>query len=151
MGATNKLLVAGVQQRDMNMAFGLLSMLFMGAGVGGAKAYLRGEDPTKWDPDQWLLEGIDRSGLLGVYNPALNGLRYVGSQMGYGEMPSRYIHRGAESVFLGPTLSQIGRAARLGTAAIEGDTEKAAEHAQRLTPYWSNTLHFRQLMQRLGE
>ena len=146
IAATNRMLIAGLQQRDAALLQGILVSLSLGALVGGTKAWLRGEDPTKWEPDKYLLEGIDRSGMLGLYNMGFNWIR-----AGMGDTPSRYIHRGVEGVLGGPTISQFGRAARMVTDAAEGDFEGAGEQAMRLTPLVSNTLHMRQLMQQLGE
>ena len=152
IGATNKMLVAGMQQRDLNAASGLLAMLFLGGSTGAIKAMARGEDPSEWSEEQWLMESIDRSGFAGAYNIPLNALRWVGGTMGYLEdMPSRYVHRQWESVFGGPTSSNIGRVVRAGTTAVEGDFDKSLEHIARVTPFISNTLHLRQLMQRMGE
>jgi len=146
MAATNKMLVAGLQSRDLAMASGLLSGIALGAAASATKAWLRGDDPSKWDADKWVLEGIDRSGLLGIYSPALSVLQYA-----TGEVPSRYLHRGARGAIAGPTAGQIERGFKLGTSLAEGEYEKAAEHAQRMTPFLSNTLHMRQLMQRMAE
>jgi len=146
ISATNKMLIAGLQQRDLALATGLLANIALGSLVGAGKARLRGEDATDWDAEQWLYEGIDRSGILGVYRPGMSAIQ---AYRGY--MPSRYLTRGIESTFGGPTVGQGGRVMRLGMQLGEGEYEDAAESALRLTPGVSNALHLRQVLQQLGE
>ena len=145
--ATNKMLVAGLQQRDIAMMTGLLPSLYLGYKVGESKAWLRGDDPSKWDAEKIMFEALDRSGVAGIYNIPLNAIvRPV-----LGDKSSRYIHRTFESVAGGSTISQLGRAGKIMQGAVDGDVDMMAEQAKRLTPFVSNTLHLRQILQVLGE
>ncbi|GAF68907.1 unnamed protein product [marine sediment metagenome] len=152
MAATNRMLVAGVQQRDGAMLAGLLSSVALGAGVRGTKGWLRGDDPGEWSSSKWMLEGIDGSGMAGIWNPAF---RFM--QMGMGDTPSRYLQRDVESLvpLAGPTVGNIGNLARAGAQAYKGnlgfEDKGAAEYLSRATPFLSNTLHIRQLLLRAAE
>jgi hypothetical protein len=151
IGATNKLVVAGMQQRDLAAATGMLSMVFMGAMVEAGKGWLRGEDISTYTPEQLLMGGIDRSGLAGIYNIPFNVLRYAGAEAGLLEKkPARYQHREFEGVIGGPTITQIGRVARIITNSIEGNFEKAGEHAVKLLPF-NDPLHIRSILTKMSE
>ena len=146
MASTNRMLVAGMQQRDFALASGLLSSLALGYTVGASKAWLRGDDPTKWDEQKAMFEAIDRTGMMGLYNVPMNTIVRPLA----GDVSSRYLHRGMESVVGGSTISQIGRAGKIMQGGFEGDWEKVGEQGSRLIPFYSNALHMRQLMQQLG-
>ena len=143
LASTNRMLVAGLQQRDMALASGLLASIALGVTVGQTKSWLRGQDPGDWNEAETWREGLDRSGLLGVYNVGYNHIRNVA-----GDAPSRYAHRGPVSVLGGSTIGQLERIAMTGAKAQEGDFEGALQQAAGLTP---NPMHLRELMLRLGE
>ena len=147
MASTNRMLVAGMQQRDFALVSGLLSSLALGATVGMSKGWLRGDDVTKWDEKKLMFEAIDRTGMMGLYNIPMNAIIRPLT----GDISSRYLHRGMESVVGGSTISQIGRAGKIMQGGFEGDWEKVGEQGSRLIPFYSNALHMRQLMQQLGD
>jgi len=146
IATTNKLLVSGMQQADRDVAVGLLAMIGLGAFSGAVKETLRGGDPSKWSAEKMIYEGIDRSGMVGLYRPALSALMAA-----RGEMPSRYLTRSAESVFFGPTIGSIGNVSRLGMSAAKGDWSDAGERALKATPLVNNGLHIRQILTRMAE
>ena len=147
MAATNKMMVAGLQQRDASAMLGMLASMFLGSVVDNAKGWLRGEDAREWSDSKNLLGGIDRSGMIGIYNIPFNLALQT-----WGDTPTRYLHRGFEGILGGSTISQVGRAAKIwGDVATGEFDEDTGEHAQRLIPLWSNALHLRQLAQRMSE
>ncbi len=146
LAATNKMLVAGIQQRDMKFAIGTLAGAFLGSMVGGLKAWTRGEDPTEWSLAEWGAEGVDRSGILGVYRPALSAM-----QIALGAKPSRYLQRELLSPLGGPSLSTAKRLSSAGAAAIEGDWGKMGENLYYITPYIRSAESWRRAMLKLGE
>lgn len=150
--ATNRMLVNGLlQQRDVRSLQGLLATVFLGSVVGGIKATLRDEDVSKWENEQWLLEGIDRSGSLGVFNTGMNLARFSLAQAGVGEMPSRYLVRSFEQSLSGPLSSNLGRVAKIGTDIASGEAdEDTVTNAERLVPFWSNALHLREILEKSG-
>jgi hypothetical protein len=145
IAASNRMLVAGMQQRDMKLMAGLLSSVWLGAQIRAIKAWLRDDDTDDWSDTKWLAEGIDGAGWIGVYGI---GLRTM--MMALGDTPTRYLHREYESMggVLGPTAGNVGNIVRGVSGALEGDEEKAAKYLQRATPFWSNTLHLRQLLEK---
>jgi len=146
IAATNKILISGMQQADRDVATGLLAMLGLGAMSGALKETLRGGDPSEWSFEKLVYEGIDRSGLVGVYRPMLSAV-----MMARGEMPSRYLTRSTESTFGGPTAGSAANIVRLGAALSEGDMAKAGKHAMKATPFVNNGLHIRQILTRMAE
>lgn len=150
--ATNRMLVNGMlQQRDIRVMEGLLASVFLGSVAGGIKATLRGEDVGKWEESQWLLEGIDRSGVLGIFNTGINLARYGLALNGVGEMPSRYLVRSTEQAFAGPVASNAGRVVKIATDIISGEAdEDTMKNAERLMPFWSNALHLREILEKSG-
>ncbi len=149
IAATNKMLVAGMQQRDMKLLGGVLVSLWLGAQVDAFKGWLRGKEPETLaeNPAAVLLGAIDRTGIAGVYNIGLRMASHVS-----GITPTRYLQRDVEGMFgiLGPTASTLGNVARAGIEAKSGDWEDAGEHLARATPIINNTLHIRQLLNRMG-
>ena len=150
--ATNRMLVNGMlQQRDIRVMEGVLASGFLGSVAGGIKATLRGEDVSKWEESQWLLEGIDRSGVLGIFNTGINLARYGLALNGVGEMPSRYLVRSTEQAFAGPIASNAGRVVKIATDVISGEAdEDTMKNAERLMPFWSNALHLREILEKSG-
>ena len=147
IAATNKMLVAGLQQRDATLLQGLLASLFLGSVVGMSKGWLRGDDPGEWPNDKFLAEGVDRSGMLGVYNHGLRLLRTVS-----GDLPTAYAQRSVSGIIGGSTVGQAGRVGEIVVDAGRGEMDaKTAENIQRLIPLYSNALHMRQLMQQIGD
>ena len=136
---------------SLRTAQGLVTMMALGAGVGATKGYLRGDDISEWGADQWVAEGIDRSGMVGALRIPLNIARYVGAQAGVLGTPSRFVGREIEGIIGGPTASVLGRGWRAFAAAGEGDFEKAGEHAMKGLPFINNTWHIREVLQKLGD
>ncbi len=146
VSATNKLLVAGIQRRNLAVAQGLLASVFLGSMVGVIKTKLRGGDISDMTDQDFLYEGIDRSGIIGVYRPALSAI-----QAGTGHIPSRYMDRDITGILGGATIGQVDRGIRLGHSMVDGDVNDIAENAARLTPFVSNTLGVRQVLLLMGD
>lgn len=70
MASTSKTLMAGLQQRDMAVANGVMIMLALGALSVYLKAQLlpaeARERMAEWTPQQWFNRSLDASGLMGV-------------------------------------------------------------------------------------
>lgn len=138
IASMNRMIIAGIQQRDLSTMMGALASIYIGSHVGGLKAWLRGEDSSKWSAEKQIMEGIDRSGMLGIYTIPYNLLRQQ-----LGGAPSRYLHRGVISQFGGPTIGRVKDLVDIGT----GDA--TYENVSRQIPFWSNALHIRQAAERL--
>ena len=151
MSATNRMLINGLQRHDMAVLQGSIASVSMGALVGGIKAELRGEDTSDWTPDDWLTEGVDRSGVLGIYNIPVNW-----GHMLRGKTPSRNLQRSLANALVGdvfgPSLSQAERITDVAADLVTGEADdRTLEQAQRLLPAWNNLLHLRQIYERTQE
>lgn len=144
MSATQRVLIAGLQGQDAHMVQGLLAMIGMGAMTYALKQVEAGR-PVSDDPRQWIAEGIDRSGAIGLLMEINNTVEKVSSNnlgmrplFGISEGASRYSTRSAKEAMLGPTWgSLLDNTLRVANAATsdydwtEGDTSAV----RRLLPY----------------
>lgn len=103
--ATQRLMVAGWQRADAEYFSGMLTLLAVGYAIDSLKTGIRGEDPSKRDPDQVIIGAIDRSGIMGVAGIALS----AGHAMATGSKSSRYIQREPWSVATGPGPEHAAR------------------------------------------
>jgi hypothetical protein len=152
--ATQQVLIAGLQQRDAAALQGVITMI----GFGGLVYYLKQKGAKKEvsdDPRVWLAEGIDRSGLLGVFMEVNNisekltrGTVGINALTG-GEIMSRYASRNISGTLLGPTLGTIEDTAKITGAIATGDiTESDVRAFRRMTPY-QNVFYIRGLFDNL--
>jgi hypothetical protein len=115
LASMQKVMLAGLQQRDKNIVQGALAMTMLGAMSYYAKQLSRGNTPTA-DPAELLVEAIDNAGLLGIFGD-INGFIELMSGgktglhplVGEGVM-SRYRSRDVLDVLAGPTGSTIKQA-----------------------------------------
>lgn len=134
--ATNKILAAGLQRRDSEVAAGVVSLLSLGALSYVITSMVRGQEPDL-SFEKLAQEAIDRSGLLGITTEVFN----IGQKMFGIDGASRYNSRGVFSAMLGPslgvgedTVSFINKAIR----DIRGDAQLTTndwQKVQRLFPY----------------
>jgi len=151
MQAQNKIIVAGLQNMNRHTAEGFVTMLALGATVGGIKATIRGEDVSEWTADQWVMEGIDRSGMSGAMRAPLNMLRWTLATYGIlDSAPSRYIDRELEGIFAPPAAGMAGNISRSVTSAIEGDFGTSAEKLVKTLPL-NNLWGVRNTLMTLGD
>lgn len=135
-GATNRLAIAGFQRNDIEFYLGASYLIFGGIMSHIIVSALRGQE-IDWDPDKLLLEGIDRSGLLGIMGEAAN---IVGKGL-FGTNAARYNSRTLAGAIMGPTLGAPDEVIKLlnkgFNASIPGGdplTVKDFQYMQRLVP-----------------
>ena len=147
VAATNKMLVGGVLQSKASMDawLGLTAGVFLGGVVAGTREYMRGGDPEKWDNNKWLQEGVDRMGVMGIYNIGLNTALKMGNKE-----TSRYTQQSFGKILGGPTISQMENIGGTVQGLYEGDTDKAVTKGSKLLPF-VGVLNFRELMLQAGE
>lgn len=99
--ATNRILYSGIQNRnDINFYLGAVAMMGMGMLGYVTSSVFRGSyDELDLSPTNLIWEGVDRSGVLGIFGEAINIGR---KQLQIGEV-SRYKSRDAFGSVLGPT------------------------------------------------
>jgi len=148
--ATQQVLIAGLQRRDAAALQGVISMI----GTGMLIYYLKQKGANREvsdDPRVWIAEGVDRSGLLGVFMEVNNiaekltrGTVGINALTG-GEIMSRYASRNISGTLLGPTLGTIEDIAKIIGAIATGDiTESDVRAFRRMTPY-QNVFYLRWL------
>lgn len=119
-------LLAGLQQRDFNTVFGAVGMVGMGAIVTAVKTELSGKEPPKNAAD-WLINGIDNSGVLSIPleinnisskfgGPSIRGgLRLAGIET----ENKRFVDRSPVASLGGPALGYLEKAAKAPGAAYD--------------------------------
>lgn len=159
MSATQRVLIAGLQNQDHNAIGGLLSLIGMGTLVYTVKTLERGEELSD-DPRVWLMEGIDRSGAIGILtelNVTLEKLsqNQIGLRplLGIDAPSSKYVAHSLSQTALGPTfgslLNDTIRALSTGVGPDEM-TEADIRTLRRLLPY-QNLTGVRQALDKVEE
>lgn len=130
--ATQRVALAGLQQRDAAALNGMLLSVALGTVSYAIASRLAGKEVSD-DPVEWLGEGIDRSGILGVFSDVMN----LGARtFGIGWSGSRYASRGNVEMFLGPSAGLINDSLAVMGAGGDGKWTAAETHAaRRLLPY----------------
>lgn len=163
--ATQRILIAGLQaglgQRDMSVLVGATLMAGMGALSVRMKEVAAGRDPKERTAAEWVKEGVDRSGLLGLYFD-LEGMAgafssgMTPSALLTGSEPSRYAGRNRLGRLLGPTagtVEQLGEFTTNAAKHISNDgtlTQKDIHRGVRMTPF-TNLFYLQRLMKMAEE
>lgn len=161
IASTQRMLLSGLQQRDMAALNGLMLSTALGMVSYAVKQKDAGNEISD-DPLVWLREGVDRSGVTGWMFEANNMLEKatrgtVGiSALTGGPPMSRYASRNMIGAILGPTagtISGLTSVVQNASVAAMGDEPLKASDihaARRLLPY-NNLLVFRQLVDQAEE
>ena len=157
IAATQRIMLSGLQQKDMAALNGMLFAVSLGMASAAFKMWDsgRGKELKDWTIEKWIAEGIDRSGVTGWLFEANNMIEKatrgnVGvSALTGGKQMSRYASRNLSRALLGPTAGTLDLMASVTgsvSSGIFGDDDwKASDtHAARkLFPY-QNLLLVRQ-------
>jgi len=106
--AHQRYFLAGLQRHDLEALSGSVSMVGLGMMQYAIKSMLAGRELSD-DPEKWVIEGIDQSGITGLLMEANNTLENVsGNRLGMSSLAgtaptSRYSNRNLSST-LGPTF-----------------------------------------------
>ena len=113
LSATQRVLVAGVQGQDHNAIGGAISLVGMGMFSYYLKSNIAGRE-TSDDPAAWVVEGIDRSGAVGVIGEINNTIEKISSNsvglrplLGISAPASRFVSRSVSESILGPTFGSL--------------------------------------------
>lgn len=154
IASTQRTLIAGLQQRDMATLNGAMLMVGLGMLTYTTKEKLAGRDVASFteDPDVWLTEGFDRSGLLGWFFEANNMAEKVTrgtigvSALTGGPQMSRYASRNITGALLGPTVGLTQDFVQTTGSAFSGDWQSQDTRAlRRLLPY-QNLFYLRSVL-----
>lgn len=137
MASTQRVMVSGLEQRDMAALNGAILSVALGALSAKLKMDVGGYDTSEWTPTKWAIEGFDRSGMAGWFMDANNllektALRPVTAAGLTGETASRYQSRNVFGAVFGPTADLVGDVLPLG---MTGEWSAADTHvARKLVP-----------------
>jgi hypothetical protein len=162
MASTNRLLISGLQARDMQALNGMMVMIGLGA-LGTAMRDFTSGHPERIQERtarQWVTNAIDRSGILSLYmefdqllSKTTGGLSPM-SLIG-GEAPSRFAARNMAGQALGPSFGGAQDLLTATRSLFEGDVTQSDVHKwRRLVPgqnlFYTGIL-FDQLERGIGE
>jgi hypothetical protein len=156
--ATQRVLVSNLQAQDKHYIQGLLSLV----GVGMLSYAFKEWDANRElsdDPATWVMEGIDRSGALGILMEANNTLEKISGNhfglrplVGINAPASRYAARSALDSAVGPTFGLAGDVIKA-ASAVTGErewTDADTRAFRRLLP-GQNLSFLRQGLDRIEE
>lgn len=113
LSATQRVLVAGVQGQDHNAIGGAISLVGMGMFSYYLKSKIAGRE-TSDDISAWVIEGIDRSGAVGIIGEINNTIEKISSNsvgvrplLGISAPASRFVSRSVSESILGPTFGSL--------------------------------------------
>jgi hypothetical protein len=148
--AHQNIYLPSMQQRNRYVVEALVGATAMGMMAGAFKEWNRGGDPSQWDVEKWVAEGLDQSGFASLFMEANNmaaKVNFPNIWMGIGEAPaSRYESRGILESFVGPTAGAIQGMSNTAYAAMTPGTEFSysdLHNIRKLLPY-QNHFIFRQ-------
>jgi hypothetical protein len=154
--STQQVLIARLQQKDMAALSGFISAISLGMLTYYLKTIGAGKEPSQ-DINKWIVEGIDRSGYLGILMEVNNiSEKVTGGKVGInalidGEVMSRYASRNITSTLLGPTLGQVQDATSISSAISKGEiTETDVKDFRQFLPY-QNLFYLRSIFDEMED
>lgn len=155
--STQRVLIAGIQGQDANYIGGLISMIGLGMMAYAFKQWDAGR-PLSDNPTDWIFEGIDRSGSLGVIMEANNTLEKMSGQnyglrkvFGASQPASRFASRHWQEAMMGPTFGSLITTTGKVLGATTQDREWSDSDTRamrRLLPY-QNLMFLRQYFDKI--
>lgn len=144
--SVQRVLLSGLQQRDMATLNGIILMVSLGMVSTAAKDSLAGRELSD-DPRQWILDGIDRSGITGWFMDANNIMEKFTGGVGLSALTrdgggmSRYASRSAPDAMLGPTFGLATNIALALSALGGGEAKESDVHEfRKMMPYQNHFL-----------
>lgn len=145
LSATQRVFIAGLQNQDHNAVGGFASLVGMGMFTYYLKQKISGRDVADFDdPAVWVMEGIDRSGAVGIIGEVTNTMEKIsGNSMGLRPLlgidapASKQVARSVAESALGPTFGSLLSTSISAANAItsEGEmTEADIRTLRRLIP-----------------
>lgn len=142
LSATQRIMIGGLQGRDAHFMQGMLGLVSLGMMSYAFKQWDAGREITD-DPAALVVEGIDRSGMLGILMEMNNTLEKISSN-NYGMRPilgvsapaSRYASRSVAESAVGPTFGLINDVVKAANGLSSGQdwTEADTRTLRRLIP-----------------
>lgn len=142
LSATQRIMISNLQQQDKHYIQGVLSMLSLGMMTYVFKQW-DADRPIDYSPANLVAEGIDRSGMLGIFGEINNTLEKISSNnlglrpiMGVSAPASRYASRSVLESAMGPSFGLAGDVVKTANAISNGQdwTESDSRAIRRLIP-----------------
>lgn len=142
LSATQRIMIGGLQGRDAHFMQGMLGLVSLGMMSYAFKQWDAGRDVTD-DPAALVVEGIDRSGMLGILMEMNNTLEKISSNnlgmrpiLGISAPASRYASRSVAESAMGPSFGLITDVVRAANGLSSGQdwTEADTRTLRRLIP-----------------
>ena len=145
LSATQRVFIAGLQNQDHNALGGFASLVGMGMFTYYLKQKISGRDVADFDdPAVWIMEGIDRSGVVGIIGEVTNTMEKLSGNslglrplLGIDAPASKQVARSVQESALGPTFgSLLSTSISASNALISKDemTEADIRTLRRLLP-----------------
>lgn len=132
----NRATLGGLQEGTAQFYYGTAFQIGLGSLTYALKQAANGRE-VDWSPQKLVLEGVDRSGILGPlmeYNnmaeKASGGMVGLGSLLGTGTQ-SRYASRGFIGSALGPTFGLLDTVTDVTSGVLNGDAGDRVLHGVR--------------------
>ncbi len=155
ISSTQKVAISGLQRGDAAVYQGMLGMVTMGAVVYGLKEAIAGRDPFEKSDEDWLVNAIDRSGVLGIAADLDSFMtRASGGRLGLSPMvgasgPSRWQQRSSVDVALGPSAGLADEVSKLIGAINSEEWSGRDTHAMRRMLPFNNLFYMQWLLNRV--
>lgn len=151
LASVQRVMLTGLQQRDLAALNGALLSVMAGMAVYGFKQSDAGRKISD-DPRVWITEGLDRSGMFGwffdvnnIIEKSTRGRVGVNALIG-GPPMSRYASRNVIGALIGPTSGFIKDLTSVTGDLAQGEwTESDTRALRRLLPY-QNLIGFRRVL-----
>lgn len=144
LSATQRVLVAGLQKQDEAQMMGFIGLIGAGTTTYFIKQALSGREISD-DPAVWVMEGIDRSGAIGLLGEINNTVEKMSSNniglrplFGIDEVNMKQVNRTVTESLLGPTFgSLLSTTVAANNAITSGDpiTDSDVRAIRRILPY----------------
>ncbi len=150
--ATQRILIAGLQTRDMAVLNGLMVMVGLGGLATAARDWTTDGEVKKRDARGWAVEALDRSGALAqLYDmdaiaDKLTGGNISLQRVAAGQDTERFKSRDIVGQMLGPTVGAVTDTAKAVTGLAEGDLTQADLHRIRRLFPGQNLFYIRHLL-----
>ena len=149
--STQQILIGRLQQKDLAALTGFAGAIAMGMFSFYLKRTIQGKELPN-DPNVWLVEGIDRSGYLGIMSEFTNIANKVSrGSFSVGATPSRYASRNVAASLAGPSVGLIDDSATtIGALMTQDISEGDAKAMWRMIPF-NNVAYFTALQEKFVE
>ena len=129
----HRVLLRGLQEKDINFTTGIVVMIMIGVLVEQLKRLQYGQE-LMTDPEEMFINGVDRSGVLGFFgeigsivNTLTNGDISIQNLLG---MPTKETDAQTKvEKVLGPTSTQLFNAGKVGKDVLTGDVDSSTGDA----------------------